>query len=32
MQIIDIQGKAKNNHIKNDHALNKTLKNHSYYG
>ena len=32
MQIINIQEKDHNNHIKNNHALNKTMKNHSYYG
>ena len=29
MQIIDIQEKDYNNHIKNNHALNKTMINNS---
>ena len=32
MQIIDIQERDYNNHIKNNHALNKTTINNSCYG
>ena len=32
MQIIDIQEKDYNNHIKNNRAFNKTITNHSCYG
>ena len=32
MQIIDIQERDNNNYIKNNHALNKTMMNHSCYG
>ena len=32
MQIIDIQERDYKNYIKNNHALNKTMINHSCYG